>query len=86
VRNASPTDFFLFFTFDLLLNFLKIFKMFLQGKISKFIQTLELQGFMCKITFILLVVTRECVLFIGTRFSNLYTAVDTPDYYPFTHI
>ena len=21
---------------------------------------------------------RECVLFIGTRFSNLYTAVDTP--------
>jgi hypothetical protein len=23
-------------------------------------------------------VERECVLFIGTRFSNLYTAVDTP--------
>ena len=22
--------------------------------------------------------TRECVLFIGTQFSNLYTAVDTP--------
>jgi hypothetical protein len=24
------------------------------------------------------VIIRECVLFIGTRFSNLYTAVDTP--------